>query len=223
MRTGSSQTPIRMYSRDPGNGQQAWSLLSSYVPRNKSNLSASSPPTPTRRRPTTAGSWSRAAQRERARPDAGLQQPDLRPQITRKTQKFKLSDATTQYGSVVSVPLSSGLMYVVPVYATRSQSDASSYLTLRYVMVQYGPTVGIGNTLVDAITDMAGSAPPDPNHPRAEPETHPGRPGEGTRAAPEGPGRLRRRRPRSSEGGGRSGSLSHQARVEVARALNLLQ
>ena len=82
------------------------------------------------------------------------------PQITRKTQSFRLGDATPQYGNVVSVPLGSGLMYVVPVYATRQQTAPSSYLTLRYVMVSYGTKVGIGDTLVDAITDMAGTTPP---------------------------------------------------------------
>jgi len=51
-------------------------------------------------------------------------------------------------------------MYVVPVYAARVQSSSSSYLTLRYVMVSYNSKVGIGDTLVDAITDMTGTSPP---------------------------------------------------------------
>ncbi|HEY3529640.1 MAG TPA: hypothetical protein VGK78_10850, partial [Nocardioides sp.] len=32
------------------------------------------------------------------------------------------------------------------------------YLTLRYVMVSFGQKVGIGDTLVDAITDMSGTS-----------------------------------------------------------------
>ena len=81
VRTGNSQTPIRMYSRDPENGKQVWSLLSSYVPRTKSNLvgvvaADSDADVAGLREDPGRG----AAQRERARPDAGLQQPDLRPE-----------------------------------------------------------------------------------------------------------------------------------------------
>ena len=113
---------------------------------------------------------------------------------------------------------------------TRPQTDATSYLTLRYVMVSVRHKVGIGDTLVDAITDMAGATPPpDTENPRQQ-RRWPAPPGKGDRAkarraAPEGAGRLRRRRP-GARGRARapSGSrLSHQARVEVAKALNLLQ
>ena len=139
VRTGNSQTPIRMYSRDPENGKQVWSLLSSYVPRTKSNLvgvvAADSDP-------TSADYGKILVEEPRSENVPGPTQAYNNlisdPKITRETQKFKLGDATTQYGSVMSVPLDSGLMYVVPVYAQRSQTDSTSYLTLRYVMVQYG-------------------------------------------------------------------------------------
>ena len=80
VRTGKSQTPIRMYSRDPENGKQVWSLTL--------QLRAAQQVQPRRRRgrrlrPDVRGLRQDprrgAAQRERARPDAGLQQPDLRP------------------------------------------------------------------------------------------------------------------------------------------------
>ena len=118
VRTGNSQTPIRMYSRDPVTGDQVWSLISSYVPRNKSNLvgvvAADSDP--------TSKDYGRILVEEPRTdnvpgPTQAYNNLISDPQITRKTQKFKLGDATTQYGSVTSVPLSSGLMYVVPVYA----------------------------------------------------------------------------------------------------------
>jgi uncharacterized membrane protein (UPF0182 family) len=225
VRTGNSQTPIRMYSRDPETGKQVWSLISNYVPRNKSNLIGVV-----------------AANSDATSPDYGkilVEQPGndnvpgptqaynnliSDPQITRKTQRFKLGDATTQYGSVTSVPLSSGLMYVVPVYATRLQTDATSYLTLRYVMVQYGSDVGIGDTLVDAISDMAGSTPP--------PDQNPGggnqHPSTGDRAKARA--LLQRAQDDFAAADralrhGKAGQwvkLSHQARVEVAKALNLL-
>ncbi len=226
VRTGSAQTPVRMYSRDPETGQPVWSLLSNYVPRGKSNLVGVV-----------------AADSDATSPDYGkilVEQPRSDnvpgptqaynnlisdPQITRKTQKFKLGDATTQYGSVISVPLSSGLMYVVPVYATRLQSDATSYLTLRYVMVQYGTDVGIGDTLVDAITDMAGAAPP----PTQTPPKGNQQPTQGDRAKARSLLEQAQSDFAAADQALQQGKasewvrLGHKARVEVARALNLLQ
>lgn len=226
VRTGNSQTPIRMYSRDPENGKQVWSLLSSYVPRTKSNLVGVV-----------------AADSDATSPDYGkilVEEPRSEnvpgptqaynnlisdPKITRETQKFKLGDATTQYGSVTSVPLDSGLMYVVPVYAQRSQTDSTSYLTLRYVMVQYGSQVGIGNTLVEAISDMAGSTPPPDTNP---PSGGNQKPTKGDRAK----ARVLLQQAQAdfaaadrayAQGRGAEWvKLSHRARVEVAKALNLL-
>ncbi len=226
VRTGQSQTPIRMYSRDPENGKQVWSLLSSYVPRTKSNLvgvvAANSDP-------TSADYGKILVEEPRSENVPGPTQAYNNlisdPKITRETQKFKLGDATTQYGSVTSVPLDSGLMYVVPVYAQRSQTDSTSYLTLRYVMVQYGSEVGIGVTLVDAISDMAGSTPPPDQNP---PSGGNQKPSTGDRAK----ARVLLQQAQADfaaadqalqqGNAARWVTLSHRARVEVAKALNLL-
>ena len=204
-----------------------WSLLSSYVPRGKSNLVGVV-----------------AADSDATSPDYGkilVEKPRSEnvpgptqaynnlisdPQITRKTQRFKLGDATTQYGSVVSVPLASGLMYVVPVYATKLQSDATSYLTLRYVMVQYGTEVGIGDTLVDAITDMAGATPPPVQNSGKGSSQNPSK---GDRAKARALLQKAQADFAAADQALRQGQagrwvkLSHLARVEVAKALNLLQ
>ena len=211
VRTGSNQAPIRMFTRDPDTGQQTWSLTSNYVPNGKSNLAGF----------VTADS-------DATSPDYGkilVEQPRSEnvpgptqaynhlisdPRITRKTQSFRLGDATTQYGNVISVPLSSGLMYVVPVYATRPQTRRPSYLTLRYVMVPYGSKVGIGDTLVDAITDMAGAAPPPAQNPAKGSQHRRARaPGEGAGAAPAGADRLRRGRQGAAAGPGRRVGPAH--------------
>src|SRR3954454_24139279 len=152
-----------MFTPDPSSGQETWSLTSSYVPNNKTNLSgfvtADSDP-------STANYGKIVVEQPRDQnvpgPAQAYSQLISDPRITRKTQSFRLGDATPQYGNVVSVPLQTGLMYVVPVYATRTQGDSSSYLTLRYVMVYYGGKTGIGGTLVSAISDMAGVGPTTP-------------------------------------------------------------
>jgi hypothetical protein len=119
-------------------------------------------------------------------------------------------------------------MYVVPVYATREQSDTSSYLTLRYVMVYYGGKAGIGETLVDAISDMAGA--PAPNQPgnngnNGHPQHQTGK-GDTAKAQ-----KLLEQAQRDFAAADRAFTkgrfddyvrLNHQARQEVAKALNLL-
>ena len=202
-----------------------WSLLSNYVPRDESNLVG----VVVANSDATSTDYGKILVEEPHNdnlpgPTQAYKNLISDPRITSKTQKFKLGDATTQYGSVTSVPLASGLMYVVPVYATRSQTDSTSYLTLRYVMVQYGSQVGIGNTLVDAITDMTGSTPP-PSQTTGNGNQQPTK---GDRAK----ARALLEQAQSDfaaadkalkQGqGGRWVKLSHQARVEVAKALNLL-
>ena len=143
---------------------------------------------------------------------------------------FRLGDATPQYGNVVSVPLGSGLMYVVPVYATRQQTSSSSYLTLRYVMVSYGTRVGIGDTLVDAITDMTGTTPP-PDTGNGNGNNNGGPHHQVKGAMAKAHALLERAQAdfaaadqALAEGKGAEWvRLSHRARVEVAKALNLLK
>ncbi len=219
------QAPVRMFTTDPETGQPVWSLTSNFVPRGKANL---------------VGFVS--ADSDATSPDYGkilVEQPHNQnvpgpgqafsnlisdPRITRKTQRFKLGDATPQYGNVIAVPLGSQVMYVVPVYATRAVSDTASSLTLRYVMVQYGSQVGIGDTLVHAITDMAGGSPPPVHHPGGG-QHHPGKGSQAKARA------LLQKAERDFAAADRAlqhghgalwVKLNHQARAEVAHALNLL-
>jgi uncharacterized membrane protein (UPF0182 family) len=165
------------------------------------------------------------------------------PHITRKTQSFRLGDATPQYGNVVSVPLAGGLMYVVPVYAERQQTSTSSYLTLRYVMVSFGQRVGIGDTLVNAIGDMIGTVtPPDNGGPDNGGQNNGGQNngGQSNGGQNNGPSNGAMARAKvllaraqtdfaAADQALREGKgvewvrLNHKARAEVAKALNLLQ
>jgi uncharacterized protein len=228
-----NQAPIRMFVPDQETGRQTWSLTSSYVPNNRTNLAAfvsadSDPTSPaygtiTVERPSTANLPG---------PAQAYGQLVSDPRISRKTQSFRLGDATPQYGNVVSVPLAGGLMYVVPVYATREQTSASSYLTLRYVMVSFGSKVGIGDTLVGAISDMTGNTPPpdDGGNNNGNGNHHGNtQPNKGVMAKAH---RLLQKAQRDFDAADRAlqdgqGAkwvrLNHQARAEVARALNLLQ
>jgi uncharacterized protein len=62
------------------------------------------------------------------------------------------------------LPVGEGLMFVQPVYATRQLSEAS-YPILQFVIVSYGGTVGIGDTLVEALADVLGVDPESVSEP----------------------------------------------------------
>jgi uncharacterized protein len=238
-RAGQSQTPIRMFTRNPEDGQQMWSLTSNYVPRKKSNLAGF----------LAADSNASAADYGNLRveipatnntPGPGQAYTNLvsDPRISDKTQSFRLGDATPRYGNVVSVPMASGMMYVVPVYATRTGgTESASYLTLRYVMVSYGARHGIGETLVGAIADLAGSSQPPPTtgnqgSQNGNGKGNPPPKGGGNAASDDAKARVLLEKAQRDFAAadqalqeGRAAEwvrLSHRARAEVARALNLL-
>ena len=243
---GPSQSPIRMFSRRPDDGTQMWSLTSNYVPRKRSTLvgvlAANSDATS-----SDYGTLRVEEPLDKNTPGPGQAFSALvsDSRISRKTQSFRLGDATPKYGNVVSVPLSSGLMYVVPVYATSNTgpgSDAASspYLILRYVMVSYGNRHGIGSTLVKAIADMAGTTPPGTGtaggNNGGNGGNNTGNQG-GNNGNQHSQGKVARAQALlkqaqrdfaaadKAQHEGRAGEwirLTHRARVEVAKALNLL-
>jgi uncharacterized protein len=232
VRKDENQAPIRMFTTDPETGATTWSLTSSFVPNNKSNL---------------AGFMSVVS--DPTKPDYGSitveEPPDQNvpgpaqaygqllndARITRKIQSFRLGGAEASYGNVVTVPLAGGPMYVVPVYATREGTSTSSYLTLRSVMVSFGAKTGIGDTLVDAISDMVGTTPPDTGPP-VNPGGNNGGHHHGGKTAMEKAQTLLQKAQQDFDAadqalqdgkGAEWVRLNHKARAEVARALNLLQ
>jgi uncharacterized membrane protein (UPF0182 family) len=221
------QPPVRLFARDPDTGQPVWSLTSNYVPHNKSNLVGLLTVD------SDANSSSYGQMKVELSPDQNTQGPGQvvnalisNPHISKKTQSFRLGDATPSYGNLLTVPLSSGLMYVEPVYATRATTSSSSYLTLRYVMVAYGDKVGIGETLVEALADMVGGKPPTTGGGNTNPPPTTGGGGNKKAAAllaqAEQDFKAADRALKAGQGA-KWVRLSHQARQEVADALNLLK
>lgn len=103
--------------------------------------------------------------------------------------------AAATYGNLLTLPMGSGLLYVMPVYTQRQGSGTTgSYPALTYVIVRFGQSVGIGSTLQEALdrtfggdagadtgeqpvepTDP-GQPPTDPNQPSQPPTTQPSQP-----------------------------------------------
>jgi uncharacterized protein len=224
---GNAQAPARFYTRNPVTGLPMWSLTSNYVPRDKTNLVGFVAVD------SDATSPDYGHIRVEEPPDANVPGPGqvqstllTSPRITRKTQSFRLGDATPSYGNLLTVPLSSGLMYVEPVYAARTQGDTASLLTLRYILVSYNGKVGIGDTLVNAISDMTGTGSSEP--PPSNPPPTKGNNGKGDTARAQALLQRAQRDFAAADKALQQGKaaewirLSHQARAEVARALNLL-
>lgn len=61
--------------------------------------------------------------------------------------------AEARYGNLLTLPMGSGLLYVMPIYTMR-QSGSGSYPALRFVAVRFGQYVGIGTTLQDALDQV---------------------------------------------------------------------
>ena len=94
-------------------------------------------------------------------------------------QYLNQGSAAATYGNLLTLPMGSGLLYVMPVY-TQRQGTAGSYPALTYVIVRFGQSVGIGTTLQEALDRTfggdagadTGEGPVDP----VEPPTDPGQP-----------------------------------------------
>ncbi len=92
--------------------------------------------------------------------------------------------AAAKYGNLLTLPMGSGLLYVMPIYTTREASSGGTYPALRFVAVRFGEHVGIGSTLQEALDQVfSGDAgaetgeDPDTVTPPAEP-TEPTQPTE---------------------------------------------
>ena len=63
---------------------------------------------------------------------------------------------TTIYGNLLTLPLGGGLIYVEPIYTQANNSTTASYPLLRFVVVRFGDTIGIGDTLQEALDSVFG-------------------------------------------------------------------
>lgn len=93
--------------------------------------------------------------------------------------------AEAKYGNLLTLPMGSGLLYVMPIYTTRTGS-AGSYPVLRFVAARFGDQVGIGETLQEALDKVfAGDAGANTGE---QPTTDPTSPTPGPTTSPTGGG-----------------------------------
>ena len=170
------QPPYRLFVDDPTiPGGETWSLTSTFTPYNKNNLASFL----SVNSDATSDDYGRMRALQlpnEQTPGPGLIANEMANSDTvrRELQAFNLGEIEPTFGNLLTLPVDDGLIYVQPVYAVRELSDAS-YPILQFVIVSYGDSVGIGDTLVDALADVLGV---DPDSVAEEPPPEEDPPGE---------------------------------------------
>lgn len=148
------QPPYRLFI-DQG-GTPTWSLTSTYVPDGKENLAAFVSVDSDATDPDSYGRITVLQLPNEQTPGPGLitNQMSNDDEVRRRLLSFNAGDTKPSFGNLLTLPVTEGLMYVQPVYASRA--SAASYPILQYVIVSYRGDVGIGKTLTAAIADALG-------------------------------------------------------------------
>ena len=160
---GKLQPPYRMFVSDPDTGVDRFAMTSVYVPYKKNNLagfvSVDSDATS-----ADYGKIQVLQLPNENTPGPGNIANEMQSDDRVTSQLFSFTQGASQvlYGNLLTLPVTGGLMYVQPVYVSRTNSTAS-YPILRKVLVSFGDQVGIGDTLEEAILDVLGgdTTPPD--------------------------------------------------------------
>lgn len=149
------QPPYRLFI--DSNGAPTWSLTSTYVPNGKENLAAFVSVDSDATDPASYGKITVLQLPNEQTPGPGLitNQMSNDDEVRRKLSSFNVGDTKPSFGNLLTLPVTDGLMYVQPVYASRA--SAASYPILQYVIVSYRGDVGIGKTLTAAIADALGT------------------------------------------------------------------
>ncbi|MDQ1726929.1 MAG: uncharacterized protein QOK14_974, partial [Frankiaceae bacterium] len=159
------QPPYYLMLQMPGQNHPTFSLTTALVPEQRTNLAAfvsvSSDP----------GDYGKIRMIELP-PNTTISGPeqvrstmDAAQQVSNGLLGLKTGNSQVVYGNLLTVPVSSGLLYVQPYY-TRATSG-SSFPILSKVGVLFGDQVGFGNTLAAALqsattvtTTPPGTTPP---------------------------------------------------------------
>jgi uncharacterized membrane protein (UPF0182 family) len=108
------------------------------------------------------------------------------PRVAQDRTLFNNPNVIPIYGNLITLPVAEGFLYVEPVYIR--QRNQNSYPQLARVLVSYGPKVGYGATLQEALDQVFGSGtstttpPPQTGQPTTTPTTTPPNTGGGNAA-----------------------------------------
>ena len=163
-KTSSLQPPYRLTVQTPsGDDIPTFSLTSVYVPYNRQNLAA-----------FLSVDGAAAQDGYGTLRVLRLTSSDTTPGPSQVANKFRTDEkiqnvllpftrtnATAEYGNLLTLPVGGGLLYVQPLYV-RQETGSGTYPVLRFVLVAQGNRTGIGSTLEQAVYDLLGITPADP-------------------------------------------------------------
>ncbi|HEV2798374.1 MAG TPA: UPF0182 family protein, partial [Nocardioides sp.] len=159
------QPPYRFFIDD--DGEQRWSLTSTYVPRERETLVAYMS---VNSDATDEENYGQITVREL--PDGRTDGPvqiaaalSTDETVRQELLSFTNGDAEPIFGNLLTLPIEDSFMYVQPLY-TRRDSE-SAFPVLSFVLVSYEGRVGIGETLREAIEDSLDGvvSTPEPEDP----------------------------------------------------------
>ena len=136
-----------------------FSLTSVFVPVNKQNLSAFMSVGADASDPSTYGKFQILRlpdTNQVSGPSNIASQFSNDPTIAAQIRNFKQNEARVVYGNLLTLPVGGGLLYVQPLYTLR-EGGTGNYPTLQFVLVSFGPKVGIGATLKEALDVVLGA------------------------------------------------------------------
>jgi uncharacterized protein len=151
------EPPYYLSIKWPGDEGSEFALTTAYVPRNRANLAAYMA--------VSADASSPSYGRIRVLMMSDTTQIDGPQQtanafntneaVAEKLRPFLNQGASSaQFGNLLTLPLGGGLLYVQPVYTQRQGSSGGAYPALRFVMVRFGQSVAIGDTLQQALDQV---------------------------------------------------------------------
>ena len=168
------EQPFYLSVKWPGDPGPIFSLTTSYVPRGRQNLAAymavnadASSPEYGRMRILSMSDTTQIDG-----PGQSFNAMTTNETVAERLRPFlNQGAATATFGNLLTLPLGDGLLYVTPVY-TQRQGSTGSYPALRFVIVRFGQSVGIGDTLDQALDQVfqgsSGATPPEGQPPPAE-------------------------------------------------------
>ena len=151
------EQPFYLSVKWPGDPNATFSLTTSFVPNGRSNLAAymavnadAASPDYGRMRVLSMSDTTQIDG-----PGQSFNQMTTNEEVSNRLRPYNNqgSSATASYGNLLTLPVGGGLLYVTPVYAQRP-SNAGSYPVLRFVVVRFGQSVGIGDTLQQALDQV---------------------------------------------------------------------
>ncbi len=181
------QPPYRLFT-DTGAGD-TWSLTSVYVPREKENNLAAYMAVNS---DATSDAYGTVSVLELPNEPTGgpLQIANTfatNEDVSQALLPYTTGDAARVPGNLLTLPVDDTFMYVQPVY-TRREGE-SNFPILRFVLVSYNGSVGIGTSLSAAIEDSlnGGSSNTDPTSPETPTESPTSSPSESPTSEPTTP------------------------------------